>query len=250
MVKATLTFDHTTYENHLMIFLGLFDGDKTAKYSYLGIDHDGVVDHEMAMKHNATTDYIPLAKAHHHYFSSTSHTVELKYKTQSPATAYVKNVRILSIRLDTLNPFSDSGHTTYENNFNSSSLDTVYIQGTYFEASYNYHVAYYDDNGAKVLSDGGAISDANGVLNSQWYFPDNTGASPGTWHAVVYDDDVASPPSTYTANDPNSIRETTFTVTQEAIPEFPTVMAAIVVAGLCFGIYYWMRKRRLAYAKA
>ena len=41
-----------------------------------------------------------------------------------------------------------------------------------------------------------------------------------------------------------------FYVAQSAIPEFPTVMAGIMVAGLCFGIYYWMRQRRLAYVKA
>jgi len=41
-----------------------------------------------------------------------------------------------------------------------------------------------------------------------------------------------------------------FYVAESAIPEFPTVIAAIGVAGLCFAIYYWMRKRRLAYVQA
>jgi len=59
-------------------------------------------------------------------------------------------------------------------------------------------------------------------------------------------DEAINNPDTYglLAND-------SFYVAQSAIPEFPTVMAAIVVAGVCFGIYYWMRrKRQLAYVKA
>ena len=51
-------------------------------------------------------------------------------------------------------------------------------------------------------------------------------------------------------SDPDYIVEDSFDVEQSAIPEFPTVITVIVVAGLCFGIYYWMRKRRLAYVKA
>jgi len=34
-----------------------------------------------------------------------------------------------------------------------------------------------------------------------------------------------------------------FTVDDSCIPEFPTVFAAITVPGLCFGIYWRMRKR-------
>jgi len=41
----------------------------------------------------------------------------------------------------------------------------------------------------------------------------------------------------------NFIADDSFVVDASAIPEFPEVMAAIGVAGLCFGIYYWMRKR-------
>ena len=39
------------------------------------------------------------------------------------------------------------------------------------------------------------------------------------------------------------IADDTLTVEASAIPEFPTVMAAIGVAGLCCGIYLWMRRR-------
>ena len=55
-------------------------------------------------------------------------------------------------------------------------------------------------------------------------------------------------PSTYStlAADPDTyqlIADDTFAVAASAIPEFSTVFAAIAIAGLCFGIYYWMRKR-------
>ncbi|MFC2046850.1 hypothetical protein ACFLTK_01035 [Chloroflexota bacterium] len=39
-------------------------------------------------------------------------------------------------------------------------------------------------------------------------------------------------------------------VQASAIPEFSTIIAAVVVAGLYFGIYCWMRKREMAYVKA
>ena len=30
-----------------------------------------------------------------------------------------------------------------------------------------------------------------------------------------------------------------------AIPEFPTVISAIAAMGLCFGVYWWMRRRKV-----
>jgi hypothetical protein len=44
--------------------------------------------------------------------------------------------------------------------------------------------------------------------------------------------------------------EDTFEVAESAIPELPTVVTGIAVAGMCFVIYYWMRKRKLANVKA
>ena len=123
------------------------------------------------------------------------------------------------------------------------------MYGENFDASTAYHVGYYDGNNAKILSDA-VNSTSSGELSSQCYFPTYQGtAQPGTWHAVVYKDPT-SPPETYTADDPNSVVEDSFDVTAAAIPEFPTAITAIAVAGMCFGIYYWMRKRRLAHVKA
>jgi len=65
----------------------------------------------------------------------------------------------------------------------------------------------------------------------------------------VYQDNVASPPETYTASDNNSVMEVAFTVEESAIPECPAIIAGIVVGGMCFGIYCWMRKRNPGYVR-
>jgi hypothetical protein len=242
-IKTTKSFDHTTCENHLLIAFALMKGDVTNKNFFSASYIDGVLEDERIMRPNAVTDYRPLYAAEHHYFSSASHTLDIRFKSElTSRTNTIKNARILSIRMDTLTPFSDSGHTAYCNNFNEFAKSTVYIQGCYFEVSTAYHVAYYDNGGDKILSDG-VSSGVNGAVDSQCYFRDYPSSAAGTWHAVIYKDSVSAPPETYSANDANSTRECAFTVTVDAIPEFPTVMAAIGVAGLCFGIYWWIKKR-------
>lgn len=77
---------------------------------------------------------------------------------------------------------------------------------------------------------------------------------PGTiplGQAVVFDNDLGSPSDNYTdaSTTDGYMVEDAFEVTNAAIPEFPVVIAGIVVVGTCFGIYYWMRQRRLAYVK-
>jgi len=59
-----------------------------------------------------------------------------------------------------------------------------------------------------------------------------------------------SPSATYSASDAKSFLELSFTVEALAIPEFSTVMASLVVVGICSGIYYWMRKKKIAHVKA
>ncbi|MBA7606188.1 hypothetical protein ES703_13334 [subsurface metagenome] len=152
--------------------------------------------------------------------------------------------------------YNDSGHTTVEDNF-SGSTDLVYMQGTGFPNG-DYDVGYYDGGDSLVLvALDENISVTDGTLNSQYLLTtDEDAVGDAYWHALVqpanatpfitnYTDVAITNPDTYElmAND-------SFFVAQEAIPEFPTVMAGIMVAGLCFGIYYWMRKRRLAYVKA
>lgn len=151
--------------------------------------------------------------------------------------------------------YEDSGRLTIRETFNNS-FKTAYMEGTGF-ATGNYNVAYYDatvsGGGNKVETDAN-VGEVGGVLNTVIILSDYPLSTTGLWHALVqptggttfptdYDTAVAAP-ETY-----NLIANDSFTVEAGAIPEFPTVIAAVVVAGMCFGIFYWMRKRRLAYVK-
>jgi hypothetical protein len=141
--------------------------------------------------------------------------------------------------------YTDAAHQNQDDLFDQAGENTAYMFGKGFVASTAYHAAYYDGDGAKLLSEG-VSSNSTGDLSSLCYFPPYQGSAiAGTWHAVVYKDSVASPPETYIASDPDSVVEDYFEVTSEAIPEFPTVISAIAVAGVCFGVYYWMRRRKV-----
>ncbi len=240
---GSVDWNPATYGNYFRFGCRFLNLDRTNKYAYVAVYEDNVQVLERAMQPNATTDYIALWGGIHRFLDDTAHSVDHRYmSSSSAATASVKEIRIFMFSADTLNPFGESTHDNYNDNFNTQGEDTVYVQGCFFEPTTAYHVAYYDNIGTQIASDG-VSSDDNGVVNSQWYFPGNTGAAPGTWHAVIYDDSIASPSATYTANDSTSIKECTFTVTQAAIPEFPSAFAAIGVGGMCFGIYWWMRRR-------
>jgi len=148
--------------------------------------------------------------------------------------------------------YNDPDHTTVEDNF-SGSTNHVYMQGTGFAVG-NYTVGYYDGavagGGNLTAVDENIIVNGTGILNSQYLLTTDPNATGGTWHALV------QPASGYTAlhSDYNIavgapdtyglLANDSFIVEQSAIPEFPTVLAGVAVAGSCFGIYYWMRKRR------
>lgn len=116
--------------------------------------------------------------------------------------------------------------------------DTISMKGTGF-ANGDYIVRYYDALDVQVGSDAGINISGGQDLQSNLACNTDTGAEPGLWDAKVWDSPLGT---TLIAHD-------TFTVQSDVIPEFPTIFAAIGVAGLCFGIYYWM-KRRLVYVKA
>lgn len=135
----------------------------------------------------------------------------------------------------------------------------VYMKGTGFlDGAETYNVGYYDADDTKRATDNGialvSVSGGRGTLGntSDPYEPNYDLTSPpaaaGTWHAVVQPSGATAFPSDYSTlsgapDDYKLIADDTFTVEASAIPEFPTVMAAIGVAGLCYGIYFWMRKR-------
>jgi uncharacterized membrane protein len=147
----------------------------------------------------------------------------------------------------TLESYKEATHETVWGTVGSpynGDTQTVYMYGTNFIASHSYHVAYYDGSGAKISSEG-ITSGADNTLSSQYLLTNDPSAMAGTWHAVVFDDDLGSPPNTYAecSGAAGYMVEDSFEVTESAIPEFSTVITAIAIPGLCFGIYYWMRKR-------
>jgi hypothetical protein len=144
--------------------------------------------------------------------------------------------------------YRESGHSTEWGTVADpydSTYHIVYMYGEGFKTSHDYHVGYYDKDGYKVLSNGGAIADESGNLSSQYDFTSNTSAVADTWHAVVFDDSQGSPPTTYAAcsGAAGYVVEDDFHVLSSAIPEFPTVVAAIAVCMLCAVAYMVMRRK-------
>ncbi len=140
-----------------------------------------------------------------------------------------------------LSAFSDSGHCTHCNNFSDYDTENiVYMRSTGLQPSHNYRIAYYDGGNDKRATEDGT-SDSSGNLTSLHTFAVGTDVA-GTWHVIVCDQ-AHTPPSSYDSNWTYTLAEDTFTVQQSAIPEFPTVMAAIVAFSLCIGVYLWMRRK-------
>ena len=153
---------------------------------------------------------------------------------------------------------SDEARTAVSNDFTTYG-DIVYMYGENFDPIVTYKVAYYDGGSNNDGADGTKVqtntytNDVSGISENNQCRPADYGSSSyGIWHAVVYEttetmpasyDLVSTSNATYTVSD-------NFTVQPAAIPEFPTVMAGVMVAGLCFGIYYWMRKRKRANVQA
>jgi len=159
--------------------------------------------------------------------------------------------------------YSDTGRLSQVDTF-SNSTNVVYMKGTGFwddSGLQTYNVSYYDGGGTKVATDSGVavynpVSDRGDLGNPTgvpsyaptYTFTDNPTAAPGTWHALVQPTGATTFDTSYTivSTNPDSydlIADDTCTVDGSAIPEFSTVMAAIGVAGMCFGVYWWMRKK-------
>ncbi len=148
--------------------------------------------------------------------------------------------------------YDESSHTPPEiDSFTDySTQNIVYMFGVGFDPSTAYRVIFWDANGDNVEIED-TSSDSDGYLSAQHTFA--TGDDAGSWHCTVYT--AGASPSgwnDYTdmvADDTSYTGDTAFYLAETAIPEIPTIMAGIAVAGLSFAIYYWMRKRKLARAQ-
>ncbi len=118
--------------------------------------------------------------------------------------------------------------------------NTVYMYSTGLLPSHNYRMVYYEgDNDKRATED--VASDASGNLSTQHTFIDGTDAA-GTWNVIVIERDF-TPPDPYNSSWEYMIASDTFTVQASAIPEFPTVLAAMVALALSAGVYFWMRRK-------
>ncbi len=126
----------------------------------------------------------------------------------------------------------------------SSTYHTVYMYGEGFTSGHSYSIGFYDNGGTKSGSDViGSLSGTN--LSCEFELSTRWTSAAGLWHAVVFDN--ASPPATYAECSGTSgyTVEDDLQVGADAIPEFPSFFSAIGVSGLCFGIYYLIRKRQM-----
>ncbi|MFC1932387.1 C1 family peptidase [Chloroflexota bacterium] len=140
-----------------------------------------------------------------------------------------------------ISAFSNSSHCTRCNSFSDySTQHTAYMYGTNFNATDDYKVAYYDGSDTKRLTEE-KTSGASGNLSSQHTFAVGTDVA-GTWHVIVSLTENI-PPDSYNGSWSYIITSDNFTVEQSAIPEFPTVVAAIVALSLCVGVYLWIRRK-------
>ena len=138
--------------------------------------------------------------------------------------------------------YNDSAHSNPDDTF-SGDEHYVYMQGDGFMQTHDYKVAYYDVHGWKAQTEADS-SDGTGALSSQYDFTSNVSSAAGLWHSVVLNT-TGSAPNTYDAAllDANYTVNDEFTVEQSAIPEFPTVIAAIAVCMLCAVAYVVMRRK-------
>ncbi|MFC2019890.1 hypothetical protein ACFLU4_08115 [Chloroflexota bacterium] len=150
--------------------------------------------------------------------------------------------------------YREVGHTTVWGTVGdpyNSTYHVAYMYGDNYSAGQSYAAGFYDNDGTKIGTDvSGSL--ATNALSAEFDLNTDNNATAGLWHSVVFDTAFGSPPVTYAATSGAAgyVVEDDFEVAAEAIPEFPEVTASIGVAGLCFGFYYWMRRRKIGHVKA
>jgi unsaturated rhamnogalacturonyl hydrolase len=151
------------------------------------------------------------------------------------------NVDWIAVGSLSLESYSDAAHTIACDNFTDyGTQHTAYIYGTGLLPSHDYRVAYYDGGGSKRATDD-QTSGASGNLISQHTFVPGTDAA-GSWHVIVCEP-AFTPSDTYESGWAYTLAEDSFIVSESAIPEFATALAAIFSLGLCAGIYLWLRRK-------
>ncbi|MFC1984489.1 hypothetical protein ACFLU0_00540 [Chloroflexota bacterium] len=170
-------------------------------------------------------------------------TVDKNPSTNKDMIAYFDNIK-------TWGSYDDSSQTNVWGTVGNPYTvlgESAYMYGRNFESD-TYTVAFYDAGGTKVGSDVSAT--LNGTnLSCELALDTDPLATAGTWNAAVFNSS-GSPPATRVDKAtisalPGYVIEDDFEVAQSAIPEFPVAITAIIIAVVCFIIYYWIKKRRL-----
>jgi len=134
--------------------------------------------------------------------------------------------------------YSDLDHLNHCDSFRLHC--TICMCGKGFTQGQNYKIIYWDGQGYKRVAEVQKATGPQGELSSEHTFgPLDVG---GDWHCTVYPAEYD--PSSYNPADTNIVADDTlYTGGYDFNVAAITVIAAIGVAGLCFGIYYWMRRR-------
>jgi subtilisin family serine protease len=137
--------------------------------------------------------------------------------------------------------YSDASHTTPCDEYNDFGTEhTVYMYATSLLESHNYRVAYYDGGNTKRATDDVAAS-AGGILESQHTFVNGVDVA-GPWKVLICEPEF-TPSNSYNGSWSYIITSDNFSVTNDAIPEFPTVAAAVLAFGICAAVYFGMRRK-------
>ncbi|MEA2086401.1 MAG: hypothetical protein U9O84_05155, partial [Chloroflexota bacterium] len=185
--KATLTFSPSPsqYGDYLVMGFCLLKGSKTSQKAYARLVIDDVSYGERSFRPDTTSDCIPLLVFKKYRTSPDSHTIKLQYRTGHSSMAVTcSNARILAIKVNTLQSYSDTGITPCHA-FNSTK-HTVHIYGYgyqyYWEATppagMPYKVAYYDADGTMIYSHS-IESSLNRSLSSSYDLRTDVGAKAG-----------------------------------------------------------------------
>lgn len=122
--------------------------------------------------------------------------------------------------------YSDPAHAVPCESF-AEYHDTIYAYGTGFIKNTWYTIKWTDGGGQVILTEVNK-SGGNGLLESCHVVNDTN--APGLWYSRVYLS------TTLVASD-------TFTVEASAVPEFPTMLSGLMVAGACTSIFWKLRRR-------
>jgi len=128
--KTTLTFSPSPaqYGDYWVMGFCLLNGDNPAKKAYAQLVIDDVSYGERSFRPDTTSDYIPLLIFKKYRTSPGSHTIKLRYRTgHSSMEVTCQNTRILAIKVNTLQSYSDAGATPCHT-FNSTN-HKVHIYG-------------------------------------------------------------------------------------------------------------------------